>query len=123
MVFKARLENDLERVVLALASYREQLVAVAVESTYNWYWLVDGLMEAGYQVKLVNPAAVKKYEGLKHQDDTTDAYWLAHLLRLGILPTGTIYPRQRRGLRDLARKTAATGLPEDSPYSLCGESL
>jgi transposase len=61
-------------------------------------------MEAGYEVQLVNPAAVKKYEGLKHQDDASDAYWLAHMLRLGILPTGYIYPRERRGLRDLARK-------------------
>jgi transposase len=104
VVWKGRLVNDLELVLMALAPYREQVVGVAVESTYNWYWLVDGLMEAGYEVKLVNPAAVKKYEGLKHQDDASDAYWLAHLLRLGILPTGYIYPRERRGLRDLARK-------------------
>jgi transposase len=103
-VWKGRLINDLELVLMALAPYREQVVGVAVESTYNWYWLVDGLMEAGYEVQLVNPAAVKKYEGLKHQDDESDAYWLAHLLRLGILPTGYIYPRERRGLRDLARK-------------------
>jgi transposase len=75
-----------------------------VESTYNWYWLVDGLREVGYRVHLANPVKVKKYEGLKHQNDWTDAHWLAHLLRLGILPTGYIYPRQRRGLRDLARK-------------------
>ena len=102
--WKGRIRNDLELILLALEPYREQVVGVAVESTYNWYWLVDGLMEAGYEVQLVNPAAVKKYEGLKHQDDTTDAYWLAHLLRLGILPTGYIYPRVRRGLRDLARK-------------------
>jgi len=102
--WKGRIRNDLELILLALEPYREQVVGVAVESTYNWYWLVDGLMEAGYEVQLVNPAAVKKYEGLKHQDDTTDAYWLAHLLRLGILPTGYIYPRERRGLRDLARK-------------------
>jgi hypothetical protein len=25
-----------------------------VESTYNWYWLVDGLMEHGYRVHLAN---------------------------------------------------------------------
>jgi transposase len=103
-VWKGRLINDLELVLMALAPYRGQVAAVAVESTYNWYWLVDGLMEVGYEVKLVNPAAVKKDEGLKHQDDVSDAYWLAHLLRLGILPTGYIYPRERRGLRDLARK-------------------
>jgi transposase len=103
-VWRGRLINELELIILALQPYREQLVGVAVESTYNWYWLVDGLMEAGYEVQLVNPAAVKKYEGLKHQDDSSDAYWLAHLLRLGILPTGYIYPRERRGLRDLVRK-------------------
>ena len=103
-VWKGRLPNDLELVLLALEPYREELVGVAVESTYNWYWLVDGLMESGYKVQLVNPAAVCQYDGLKHQNDWTDAHWLAHLLRLGILPTGYIYPRQRRGLRDLARK-------------------
>jgi transposase len=104
VVWRGSLPNDLELVLMALVPYREQVAGVAVESTYNWYWLVDGLMEAGYEVKLVNPAGVKKYEGLKHQDDASDAYWLAHLLRLGILPTGYIYPRERRGLRDLARK-------------------
>ena len=103
-VWEGRLINDLELVLMALAPYRGQVAGVAVESTYNWYWLVDGLREADYEVKLVNPAAVKKYEGLKHQDDVSDAYWLAHLLRLGILPTGYIYARERRGLRDLARK-------------------
>jgi transposase len=75
-----------------------------VESTYNWYWLVDGLMAAGYRVHLVNTAAVKQYEGLKYTDDDSDAFWLAHLLRLGILPTGHIYPKESRGVRDLLRK-------------------
>jgi transposase len=31
-----------------------------VESTFNWYWLVDGLMEAGYAARLVNTAAVRQ---------------------------------------------------------------
>jgi transposase len=75
-----------------------------VESTYNWYWLVDGLMAAGYRVHLVNTAAVKQYEGLKYTGDDSDAFWLAHLLRLGILPTGHIYPKESRGVRDLLRK-------------------
>jgi transposase len=66
--------------------------------------LVDGLMEAGYAVRLVNTAAVRQYEGLKHTDDEHDAFWLAHLMRLGILPTGYIYPKSERGLRDLARQ-------------------
>src|SRR5216683_413889 len=80
------------------------LAGVAVESTYNWYWLVDGLQAAGYKVDLANPAAMKRYDGLKHSGDDTDAVQLAHLLRLGILPTGYIYPVAERGLRDLGRR-------------------
>jgi transposase len=55
-------------------------------------------------VQLVNTAAVKQYDGLKHAGDFSDAHHLAHLMRLGILPTGHIYPREGRALRDLLRK-------------------
>ena len=68
------------------------------------YWLVDGLHAAGFKVHLANTTAIKKYEGLKHSGDETDARYLAHLLRLGILPTGTILPPGQRAVRDLARK-------------------
>lgn len=51
-----------------------------VESTYNWYWLVDGLKDAGFDVKLANTVAMKRYDGLKHSDDQDDAAFLAHLL-------------------------------------------
>jgi transposase len=98
------LRNDLSVTLRELEPYRSAMESIAVESTFNWYWLVDGLMEAGYQVKLVNTSAVKKYEGLKHADDRHDAFHLAHLLRLGILPTGSIYPKQARGVRDLLRQ-------------------
>jgi transposase len=80
------------------------MTAVAVESTFNWYWLVDGLQDAGFEVMLVNTAAVKQYDGLKYSGDFSDARHLAHLMRLGILPTGYIYPREARALRDLLRK-------------------
>lgn len=103
-VFQRRLKNDLGLILEALHPYRERIVDVAVESTFNWYWLVDGLMDVGYDVKLVNTSAVKRYEGLKYTDDRHDAIWLAHLSRLRILPTGYIYPRKTRGLRDLLRR-------------------
>jgi transposase len=103
-VYEKRLPNDLACTLKALEPHRAALEAIAVESTFNWYWLVDGLMEAGYVVKLVNVAAVKQYEGLKHTDDRYDAFWLAHLMRLGILPTGYIYPKAQRSVRDLARQ-------------------
>lgn len=104
VVREKRLRNELPLVLAELAPYRERVVAVAVESTFNWYWLVDGLKEAGYEVKLVNTSAVKTYEGLKHTGDEHDARHLAHLLRLGILPTGYIYPKEERAVRDLLRK-------------------
>lgn len=75
-----------------------------MESTYNWYWLVDGLQRAGCNVKLANTGAMKKYDGLKHSNDETDAQYLAHMLRLNILPTGTILAPEQRAIRDLARK-------------------
>jgi transposase len=99
-----RLANDLHSILEFLKPWREEIVGVVVESTFNWYWLVDGLQEAGYSVHLANTVAIKKYEGLKHSGDETDARYLAHLLRLGILPTGTILPKEQRAVRDLARK-------------------
>ncbi len=99
-----RLSNDLSKTLSYLEPYQGDLHGIAIESTFNWYWLVDGLMEAGYPVSLVNTSAVKQYEGLKHTDDQYDAFWLAHLMRLGILPTGYIYPKDKRNLRDLLRK-------------------
>ena len=104
VVFERRLPNELDQVLQALTPYREDLEALAVESTYNWYWLVDGLTEAAVDVRLVNTAAVPQYAGLKHGNDHTDARHLAHLLRLGILPEGYIYPRERRSVRDLLRR-------------------
>jgi len=103
-VYRKRLSNDLEKTLSALAPYQPEIEGVAVESTYNWYWLVDGLMDHGYRLHLVNTAAVRQYEGLKYADDNTDAYWLSNLLRLGILPEGYIFPREDRAVRDLSRK-------------------
>ena len=105
-LLEKRLPNDLDATLNALAPYQAELEAVAVESTFNWYWLVDGLMEAGCEVKLVNTAAVRQYEGLKYADDRHDAFWLAHLMRLRILPTGYIYPKEQRAVRDLLRRRA-----------------
>ncbi len=104
LVHKHRYPNDLPVILSALAPHKENIQAIAVESTYNWYWLADGLMAAGYTVKLVNTVAVKVYDGLKHTDDEDDARHLAHLLRLGLLPTGHIHPKEERSVRDLLRK-------------------
>ena len=105
VVYQKRLPNDLSLIAQQLSSYRRSLEGIVVESTYNWYWLVDGLMEKGYRLlHLAYTAAIQQYNGLKYTDDDSDARWLAHLLRLGILPEGYIYPKQERAVRDLLRK-------------------
>jgi len=103
-VFGRRLVNDLARIEQCLGKYRERLCGVVIESTLNWYWLVDGLMERGYQVHLANTTAIEQYNGLKHTDDDSDAEYLANLLRLGILPEGYIRTRcGRRVIRSPAK--------------------
>jgi len=104
VLVRRRLANDAAAILALLAAHREELVGVVVESTYNWYWLVDALQADGYRVHLANTAAIKRYEGLKHSDDEDDAAYLAQLLRLGILPSGYICPPAARAVRDLARK-------------------
>lgn len=103
-MYQKRLRNDLSEILAQLAPYKSALQGLVVESTYNWYWLVDGLLEAGYQVHLANPAAMQQYSGLKYTDDHSAARWLAHMLRLGVLPEGYIYPKAERAVRDLLRK-------------------
>lgn len=99
-----KLPNDPDVVLLFLRPYAEDIVGVVIESTYNWYWLVDALMDSGYRVHLANTTAIQKYNGLKHCGDKEDAFWLAELLRLNVLPVGYIYPKDERPIRDLLRK-------------------
>jgi transposase len=103
-LYGRRLPNTMDAVVSALEPFKEHLKGVVVESTYNWYWLVDGLQAHGYKVHLANPSAIKQYEVLKHTDDKWDSFWLAHMRRLDILPEGYIYPKEERPVRDLLRR-------------------
>lgn len=103
-LFSGRCPNERERIFEILSPYKQDLVGVVVESTFNWYWLVDSLMGKGYRVHLANPCAIQQYKGLKYTNDRHDAFWLTKMLRLGILPEGYIYPKEQRGVRDLLRQ-------------------
>lgn len=106
VVWEKRLPNEIDTILHHLSPYHKAIRGLVIESTYNWYWLVDALMDADYRVHLANTAAMKQYEGLKFTNDHVDARHLAHLLRLGILPEGYIYPEAQRAVRDLLRKRA-----------------
>ena len=103
-VFEKRLPNDMKVILSAMAPYQERLASVAVESTYNWYWLVDGLQAKEYPVKLANPARMQENIGLKNANDKTDSRFIAKQLAMGTLPEGYIYPKDDRPVRDLLRR-------------------
>lgn len=103
-LYSKRHPNQLTEVLSVLKPFKKSLKGVVVESTFNWYWLVDGLQENGYKVHLANPCAIQQYSGLKYTDDRWDSFWLAHLLRLDILPEGYIYPKEDRPVRDILRR-------------------
>jgi transposase len=99
-----KLPCDLVAILRLLEHYRERIATVGIESTFNWYWLVDGLQDHGYHVVLANPAAMQPYSGKKHTDDVSDAYFIAELLRLELLPLAHIPERATRPVRDLLRR-------------------
>ncbi len=57
-LLEVKLDNLPELTIKALSKYKKRLKAVAIESTFNWYWLADALMAKGFKVELVNTAKV-----------------------------------------------------------------
>ena len=104
VIKEKRLDNDINIISSYLSPFQNDISGVVVESTYNWYWLVDGLVELGYPVHLANTLAIQQYNGIKYTNDASDARFLAHLLRLDILPKGFIYPQPMRYVRDVLRR-------------------
>jgi hypothetical protein len=108
VLYSRRQANDLSRILAVLEPHRSELSGIVVESTFNWYWLVDGLQEAGYRVLLANGGVDSI--GSTHRGDESDARQLAHLLRLGLLPRDTSCPR-RCAVRDHANMQLRSARP------------
>jgi transposase len=102
-VFSRKLPNDPDRIARALEPYGTGLSAV-VESTFNWYWLVDLLEDLRIETQLAHPLYLKAIAYAKVKTDRVDAHTLAQLLRLGYIPQAFIYPRELRPARDLVRR-------------------
>jgi len=75
---------------------------VAVEATYGWYWAVDALLAARFEVHLAHSLGMKALQQ-RVKTDPRDVYELANLLRLGSLPGAYIAPPELRALRELVR--------------------
>lgn len=103
-VYEKRLPNHLPSILQTLAPFEDRIACLVVESTYNWYWLVDGLSASGYNAKLANPARMQENIGLKEANDKSDAFFLAKQAAMGVLPEAYIYPQEHRGVRDLLRR-------------------
>ena len=95
--------NELHRITDLMEPYKGALRTV-VESTFNWYWLVDGLQEAGYEVCLAHPFGLYMITAAKVKTDRRDAFALAKLLKAGMIPEAYIYPKEHRPVRDLLRR-------------------
>jgi transposase len=101
--FRKKVSNQINHILEVLDSFTPK-PKVALEATLNWYWLVDGLQEAGFEVKLAHPFGLQVIKKAKVKTDNRDAFHLARLLRLEALPESYIYPKETRPLRDLLRK-------------------
>ena len=72
-VFHRRVKANLDAVTDALSPYWNELESLGVGSTFNWYWLMDGLFVKGLDARLGNPVKMKQYDGIKSTNDHTDA--------------------------------------------------
>jgi transposase len=79
-------------------------VTVGVESTYNWYWLIDAMQERGIPCVLGHALYMSRKMSGKHKSDGVDAQGIADLLRTNQFPLAYSYPPAMRGTRDLLRR-------------------
>jgi transposase len=98
-----QIDNDPKALVKAVRAAGRG-AQVAIEATYGWYWAVDALQAARFEVHLAHPYGMKAMRKRRRvKTDAVDAYELANLLRLGSLPEGWIAPKELRELRELVR--------------------
>ena len=98
-----KVANDLPRISYLLQPFKP-LLQIVVESTFNWYWIVDGLLSLGFDVCLAHTLGLSMITKAKVKTDRRDAFTLAKLLRAGVIPKAYIYPAETRPLRDLLRQ-------------------
>lgn len=102
ILFKKKICNQLRLFLELIAPYRH-CIAVGVESTFNWYWFVDGCRSAGITVFLGHSVYMRSIAQDKNKNDKMDAYKIAQLLRSGFFPQAHACSAEKRPIRDLLR--------------------
>lgn len=98
-----RIPNRFGELLKVIAPYRQSL-ALAVESTFNWYWLVDACRMNGVEIHMGHAYYMKSIHVDKHKNDKLDARKIAGLLRVGLLPYAHACSAEMRPVRDLLRQ-------------------
>jgi transposase len=96
--------STMTRDLLALSDWLAEhgVTRVAMESTGVYWKPVFNVLEAAFQVILVNAEHIKKVPGRK--TDVKDCQWIAQLLQHGLLKASFVPPAPIRELRDLTRQ-------------------
>jgi transposase len=102
LLVQEKVQTDLSRLMKLIEPFKATL-QIVVESTFNWYWLVDGLQDAGYKVCLAHTLGLYMLTGAEVKTDRRDACALAKRLKAGMIPKASIHPKDGRPIRDLRR--------------------
>jgi len=97
-----KVANDIEVIYSLIRPYGQ--VPTVIESTFNGYWIVDGLQARQVPVTLAHSLKLTAISRAKVKTDKRDAFVLACLLRVHMIPESYIYPAEQRPLRDLLRQ-------------------
>ena len=103
---RAKLENHPDTLLCFFGQLEDEVV-VAVEATWNWYWLQELFEDHHIPMKLVHPQRAKAIASARIKTDKIDSEILAHLLRTDLLPQAYISTRQTRLLRERLRYRAS----------------
>jgi len=103
---RAKLHNHPDTLLCFFGQFSEEVI-VAVEATWNWYWLQELFEDHGIPMKLVHPQRAKAIASARIKTDKIDSEILAHLLRTDLLPEAYISTKETRLLRERLRYRAS----------------
>jgi transposase len=103
VVVQSRLEHDDADVIRSYVGSLGCDVRASLETTGNWYWLVDLLEDAGARVQLANTVETRRLLKARAKNDRLDAQALAVLSDQGLLPQVYLPDRTQRDERERHR--------------------